>query len=119
MNLYSSPRHLCAVAVVDVGAVENVVVAVGNGVACQKNPLDNDHRVRRPFACPNRVATKRGLHRLQDDVGEKDAVLDAFSSEMSACVPFPCGVEEMGDENQVDALEGLLTLDLRRMMRGF
>ena len=70
MNLYSSPRHLCAVAVVDVGAVENVVVAVGNGVACQKNPLDNDHRVRRPFACPNRVATKRGLHRLQDDVDE-------------------------------------------------
>ena len=119
MNLYSSLRHLCAVAVVDVVAAENVVVAVGNDVACQKSPLDNDHRVRRPFACPNRVATKRGLLRLQDDVGEKDEVLDAFSSETSACVPFPCGVGVMGDENQVDELEDLPTLDHRMRMRGF
>ena len=46
-------------------------------------------------------------------------VLDAFSSEMSACVPFPCGVAGKGDENLVDALEDLPTLDLRKMKRGF
>ena len=119
MNLYSSLRHLCAAVVDDVVAVENVVVAVGNDVACQKSPLDNDHRVRRPFACPNHVATKRDLLRLQDDVGEKDEVLDAFLSETCACVPFPCGVEEMGDENQVDELEDLPTLDLRKRRMGF
>ena len=100
------------------GAAENVV-AVGNDVACQMSPLDNDHRVRRPFACRNRVATKRGLLQLQDDVGEKDEVLDAFSSGMSACDPFPCGVEEMGGENQVDELEDLPTLGLHKRMREF
>ena len=117
MNLCSSLRHLCAAAVVDVVAAEDVVV--GNGEAYQKSPLDNDHRVRRPFASPNRVAKKRDLLRLQDDVGEKDEVLDAFSSEKNACVPFPCGVEEKDGENQVDEREDRPTLDLRKRRRGF